>query len=288
MITIRQELCNNCGICLAAVGGYCIERLNGTLEIDRVVCNECMRCVSICPRQVFALDGQGPSVARKLQISEADFLQLIRTRRSVKTYKRKPIPPDILEKIADASKYAPSMNKSISVLVINKQALIREIDEEALKSVRRWYRMLFGSRVFTQFFSLFSSTLPTIKKKMERDLIGRKQVIKDNTQALILVYGNKRIPVTESSGQYYLAVMSYYAQILGVGTTLMDSLKLALNRSKRMRDQIGIPRSDSVLGVLSLGYPKERFVNVPEGIRIRIDWNHVRSAPVSARNGATT
>lgn len=288
MITIRQELCNDCGICLAAVGGYCIQRLDDALQIDRIVCNECMRCVCICPRQVFALDRHAPSRARKLQISEADFLQLVRSRRSVKTYKEKPIPRDVLEKIADASKYAPSMNKSIAVLVVDDQVLIRDIDGEAMKFVRRWYRILFANGVVTRFFALFSATLPAIKKKMERDLIVRKQVIKDNTQALILVYGNKRIPVTESSGQYYLAVMTYYAHILGVGTTLMDSLKLALNRSTSMRDRVGIPRGDSVLGVLSLGYPRERFVNVPEGIRIRIDWNHVREHSVSGRDHPAT
>lgn len=284
MIGIRQELCNDCGICLTAVGGYCIECLDGALQIDRAVCNECARCVSICPKQVFVVDGQAPSKATKLRIGEADFLQLIRSRRSVKTYKATPIARDVLAKIADASKYAPSMNKSIAVLVIDEQALIREIDAEAMRFVRRWYRMLFGSRVVTWCLSLFSETLPTIKKKMERDLTVRRQVIKDHTQALILVYGNKRIPVTESSGQYYLAVMSYYAHILGVGTTLMDSLKLALNRGRRIRHRIGLPRRNSVLGVLSLGYPKERFVNIPEGIKIRIDWNQVRQYPASARN----
>lgn len=285
MITVRQGLCNDCGICLSAVGGYCIERLDGLLEIDRVVCNECLRCVAICPRQVFALDGQPPSKAQEQPIGEADFLRLIRGRRSVKRYRARPIPREVLERIADASKYAPSMNKSISLLVVDDQALIRAIDAAALKWVRRWYGVLFGCRALTWFFSLFSEALPTVKKKMERDLFARRHVIKDNTQALIVVYGNRRIPVTESSGQYYLAIMTYYSHILGVGTTLMDSLKLTLNRVRRFREELGLPRGDSVLGVLSLGYPSERFVNLPEGIEIRVDWN--RTAGTRRRRNGT-
>jgi len=278
MITIRQQICNDCGICLTAVGGYCIERVDGRLRIDQGICNECLRCVSICPKQVFELNDKEPSKATRLQVSEAGFLQLVRSRRSVKAYKETAIPRDILWKIAEVSKYAPSMNKKIAVVIIDDQTLIREVDAEAIKVIRRWYFVLFGNRLITRFFQLFSKTLPTIKKKMERDLVVRKRIIKDNTQALILVYGNKRIPVTESSGQHYLSVMGYYAHVLGVGTTLMDSLKLTLNRSKRMRNRLGIPAGESVLGVLSLGYAKERFVNVPEGIQINIDWNCVQSS----------
>ena len=273
MIGMRRELCNDCGICLAAVGGYCIDRVESGLQIDHAVCNECLRCVSICPRQVFTLNGVAPSLGKRLRITEADFLQLLRSRRSVKAYKDQPVPRDILEKIADASKYAPSMNKAIGVVIVDDPRLVQEVDAEAVQRVRRWYRMLFGSKLLYRFFRLFSDTLPVIRKKMERDLLRRNRIIKDNTQALILVCGNKRIPVTESSGQYYMSVMTYYAQILGVGTTLMNSLKLVLNRSKRIRREIGIPKGDSVLGVLSLGYARERFVNVPEGIKIHIGWN---------------
>lgn len=61
---------------------------------------------------------------------------------------------------------------------------------------------MFGSKLPMRFFEVSSDALPTVKKKMERDLLIRQRVVKDNTQALILVHGNKRVPVTESSGQY--------------------------------------------------------------------------------------
>jgi hypothetical protein len=90
--------------------------------------------------------------------------------------------------------------------------------------------------------SIFSETVPVIKRKMELDLLNRGHIVKDNTQALILVIGSTSIPVNESSAQYYLSNMLLYSELIGLGSCLMDSLKVAINRSKSVKEGLNIPK----------------------------------------------
>jgi len=110
-----------------------------------------------------------------------------------------------------------------------------------------------------------------IRRKMELDLTIRGRVVKPGTPALILLEGSRRVPVTESSAHYMLANMILKAEVLGLGSCLMDSLLLTFRTSRRLRKTLGI--REDVLGVLSLGYPGEKILNIPRGYSSAVRWN---------------
>lgn len=274
MVTIDTSKCIHCGICLESMGGYCLHDNNGVISIDYSICSECQKCIAICPKQAFLQNGEPPVKIEKPVLLNADDLEVfLQKRRSIKRFKNQPIPPGILEKIAIVGQYAPAMNKEIEVIIVDKKEILDQIDHEALEYVKSMYNLLFKSRLVYSFIRLFAKTLPVIKRKMERDLFEKKQIIKKNTQALILLTGSTKIPVTESSAQFYLANMVFYSEAIGLGSCLMDSLKLALNSRKALKKALKIPKGHKVLGVLSLGYPDEKIVNIPRGGKIKIGWN---------------
>ena len=107
---------------------------------------------------------------------------------------------------------------------------------------------------------------------MERDLGTKKRVVKEGTQALIVLKGDPRVSVTQASAHYILATIIVYCESLRVGSCLMDSLRLTLN-AREMKRRLNIPESEKVLGVLSLGYSAEKIVNIPQGYQLNIKWN---------------
>lgn len=274
MITMDEDKCMDCGICMKYLGGYCIEKKDGSIHIDYSVCNECQKCIALCPGLAFSNHcAQSRRIDKTLAFTPDDFMDLLRRRRTIRHFTNKNISKEMLERTVSAAQYAPTMNKKIEVIVINDPGLIQQIDEDAMRYYRKLYKLLYSSKILIRFFQLFSDTLPIIKRKMERDLKDRKQIIKDNTQALIILLGNKKVPLTESSAQYYLANMLLFCEVSDLGSCLMDSLKISINNSRMIKEMLHIPKNLKILGVLALGYPEENIMNIPEGYQMKIGWN---------------
>ena len=75
MITLDYKKCTECGICLTYLGGYCINEREGRLEIDYTICNECQKCIAVCPNMVYMNNNTLPKRIKKpLPINDAENL----------------------------------------------------------------------------------------------------------------------------------------------------------------------------------------------------------------------
>ncbi|WP_069650109.1 nitroreductase family protein [Caloranaerobacter ferrireducens] len=277
MIFFDKSICKKCGTCISYFDGYCMTQDEGYPIIDYEVCNQCQKCIAICPYQAITMNNIPPTKITdeliKSKIGYDELISLLRFRRSTKIFAKRDIPKDIISKIASSAKYAPNQNKNIDILVIDDPSMIQIIDLCALKFVKRLYKLMFSLKPISKFISIFLKSIYVIKKKMERDLYINKHIVKENTNVLLLVIGNSKVPTTEMSAQYLLATMILTAVSLNVGCTLMDSLKLAINNNKKIKNKLGIKKTNKVLGVLALGYSNEKIVNIPNGYEINLFWN---------------
>ncbi len=272
MISVDKVNCKKCGICISLMEGYCITGKEGYPVFDFSICNLCKKCVAICPYQAIMINNIHPE---KIKINNPvlpeDLKKMFEKRRSIKHFKKQRIPGKILEDIVSVAKYAPNQNNNISILVIDDIDLINEIDKKAISFVNFFYRLFFSIKPLVSLLDVFFKGLKVIKRKMEHTLKTDKHVVKENTRALILVIGDRKTPVTGSSAHYLLATMIYYAESLGIGSCLMDSLKLTFRINGRLRKKYNIKKD--VLGVLSLGYSNENIINIPRGNELNIQWN---------------
>jgi nitroreductase/NAD-dependent dihydropyrimidine dehydrogenase PreA subunit len=269
-IAVDRNKCKQCGVCFKMMKGYCITQKDGFPVFDETVCNTCQKCVSICPSQAITVNGVYPKkIDETKQVDSEQIYALFEKRRSTKHFKEKPIPKEIIEKIVSVAKYAPNQNKNLSVLVIDEKQLINEIDKSAIAFVKTMHRILFGFRPVELLIRLFYKDIGTIKRKMELNSFQR--VIYENTQVIIIVTGNQKIPVTERSAPYMLATIMYMAESLGIGNCLMDSIHLALRTNRKLRKRLKI--EEDVFGVLTLGYSDENIKNIPRGYEVDVRWN---------------
>jgi ferredoxin len=253
------------------MGDYCIIEESGYPVFDYAVCNICQKCVSICPnRAIMVNNTYSLKIPGEARCTPEQLIGLFEARRSIKKFKEKQIPGNDLRRVVSVAKYAPNQNKNISMTVIESQQLISEIDGYSMSFIRRIYGLMFGFKPLTWIIGLFYKDLGIIKRKMDYDLFVGRRIVKENTQALVILTGNKNVAVTKSSAQYLLATMIYMAESMKINSCLMDSLLMTLNHTKALRNLLGI--DDDVLGVLSLGYSNEAVVNIPMGYEIETRW----------------
>lgn len=114
--TVVPELCRKDGICASVCPTHVIRGPKGRLPIMKPgkndKCIACGQCMAFCPHgaarvDVLPLDDLQP-VQRKLLPDAEAVERLCRARRSIRHFKKEPVPKDLLEHILNTTRHAPS------------------------------------------------------------------------------------------------------------------------------------------------------------------------------------
>jgi len=150
MIRIDEKICRACGIC----GIVCPRHIPETTESNgkkrtavspqrAALSMDCGHCAAVCPVAAIDVDGLAVRDFAPLQTLDLDadrLLTLFRQRRSVRRYQDKPVPREVLDRIAGAAHAAPTGSGSLStaVIIIDREATMKKM----MKSVYQMYGML--------------------------------------------------------------------------------------------------------------------------------------------------
>ena len=93
---------------------------------------KCGHCVAVCSTGSVAIEGFEPSAFRELEehtISDRQVLTLLRQRRSVRRYKDKAVPSDLLARVVEAAHAAPTGTgrPSTSLVILSDRSVIEKI-----------------------------------------------------------------------------------------------------------------------------------------------------------------
>jgi ferredoxin len=140
-IVINQELCNACGIC----GRVCPRYIPETIELDRKkvtqispqradLCMDCGHCAAVCPNEAIHIEGipaEAYTPIEEMEIETGQFLTLLRQRRSIRRYKNKPVPREVIGKMVDAAHCAPtgSGQSTTGVIIIDQAETLQTFSE---------------------------------------------------------------------------------------------------------------------------------------------------------------
>lgn len=112
-----RDKCNSCGMCVLECPRGIIElvepeALPSYVEGREELCITCGHCVAVCPLDAIALETMKPEdcapVRKKLLPSPEQVEHLFKSRRSVRAYKKKPVPREMLARLIDIARHAPS------------------------------------------------------------------------------------------------------------------------------------------------------------------------------------
>lgn len=222
------------------------------------LCLGCGHCVAVCPHGALShraspLDAS-PPIDPSLRISEAQGVQFLRQRRSVRLYDERPVEREKIERLIDVARYAPTGGNSQSVqwLVIDDRGAIKEIARLTVEYIRRLLQEQPEAAAYV--------ALPRAVAAWDA---GYDAVLR-HAPCLIVASApqwayNGTIDVTLA-----LCYLDLMAPLLGLGTCWAGMLQRAIRSSPPVKEAVGIPEDHPHHYPMMLGYPKVKYYRLPE------------------------
>jgi nitroreductase len=238
------------------------------------LCMECGQCMAVCQthsiiagklsyeNDFFELSGEEPS--------ENAFNELICSRRSVRNFKDKPVPKEILEKIIDAISFAPPSfpPHRVELVVINNIELLKSTLPRMVENYKALLKMMknpFITHIIKKkigqpkYLTLKNHLIPLLTVKMPEMEKGNEDALTRGAPALILFLTEKN----KEDNSQNISIAATYGMLkvhsLGLGGSIMDIIPPVINRDSELRKIFCIPDTHEIVTSLIVGYPKIKY-----------------------------
>lgn len=270
MLTIDKEKCNQDGICVAECPMKIIdmkdEGFPRPVRGAEKLCIDCGHCVAVCPTGALTHDHLAPeeclAVNPEWLLDGPRAEHFLRYRRSIRTYKKKPVDRELLAELIRIARYAPSGHNTQPV----RWQVIHEADE-----VQR----LSGLAVDWMRHQI--ETHPGMAKMMHLDLVVAAwdmgvDTISRGAPHLILANGSRDNPAAQSACTIALTYLDLAAPSLGLGTCWNGFFNAAAMQWEPLQQALGLEKRQVNFGAMMVGFPRFAYHRMPERKVPAIRW----------------
>ena len=281
-----EEVCTGCGQCVRVCPAYVLALEDGHSTVRyEGACTSCGHCFAICPEAAIrppeaATVGE-PIEVPKTPVSAEDILVHLRSRRSVRIFKKKPVSREDLERIVDAARYAPTgTNRQDrhflvldSVEKVDKlrglvegmlEGFFDKLDNRLMAALGRWR---LGRQVM-QAMSMYSNSYRYISSLEKRNSYFPLPY----GQALILIHAES----WDSTAQFNCGMALYagtlMAHSMGLGTCFLGFVQAAANVDRPTKEWLQIPKGHECYGAMVVGHPAVKYRRLVERLPAEIRW----------------
>ena len=270
LFTINQETCNQDGICATICPVGIIEIKDGSYpkpvsDADEL-CIRCGHCVAVCPTaSMFHKDIPQESctpIAKELGITHEQTVQFLRSRRSIRQYKDKPVNKAELKRLIDIARYAPSGHnlQPVGWLVLNDKAELKRLSS----TVVDWMHWM-----------LENSPELALSMHMDRTVArwdsGYDVILRD-APAVIVAHADKDNRVAPAACTIALIYLELATTTMGMGACWAGYFNAAATTFPPMKEALDLPEDHQAFGSMMVGYPKYRYQRMPIRNEPKITW----------------
>jgi len=327
-LVVDDQNCNGCGRCIETcpIQLLMLNSDNKCRHNDRYDffrCITCQNCMAVCSREAIQIKGayrvhtgfwknddlfENPMVypdplgngemidVEKTAQNLTETEKVIYNRRSIRLYKKKQVPKELINRIIEAGRFAPSAgnNQPWKFIVIQNRELIDEINARCKKSLKvhtrltlpkTWLDKKIPGDKDARFSWWQKLILPLVVKLRPGDTDQRVRggvntVTSDpdyhiffHAPTLILQLADRRaIGGVDYDSGICFQNMVLAAHALGLGTCyigLIDGLKL---HPKFRQEVLGVADPFEIVMALCVGYPSGKIDGVVRRERARVIW----------------
>jgi len=271
LLQIDENKCKKDGLC-AAECPTAIIKLKDKESIPRMVpggdqfCLICGHCVAVCPHGALNHTRVSiedcPPIKKELVITEEQTVQFLRSRRSIRFFKDKPVEKDKIQRLIEVGRYAPtgSNTQLVEWLVLTDPAKIKEMARMTVD----WMR----SELENNPDSPRASYLPMIIAAWD---VGYDAVLR-GAPAMVVASTPKEVGNGMVDLTLALSYLELAAPAMGIGTCWAGLLQGALLAHPPLKAALGIPEGHPHHYPMMLGYPKAKYFRLPERKPPKITW----------------
>jgi ferredoxin len=292
IINVNQEKCNGCGLCVKVCKDFDLKIEDGkaiNTHFGLFECIACGHCMLICPENAITIRGRllSPDDLIPLPLKEStpsyeSLLSLLQRRRSIREFKDKTVPKEIIDKVLEAAVTAPMgiPPSDVNVLVFDTKEKSLEFvtDYCKLLETMKWMVSPVGLLMMRAFYGKENSQMfrdfikPLIEKYISYMEKGENIVTYDAPVTLYFYSSPFADPADPIIPATYAMLA---AESLGLGTCMLGAIHPFIQSGKpaaNFRKKWGI-RFKSKEGLfMIMGYPSVKFHSGVRRTFANVDW----------------
>lgn len=252
-VSIDTNKCIGCGMCVKVCVAYNIAISNKKAKTVSDDCLMCGQCTAICPKKAISISGYTTGQidkSRDTRLKPDEILEVIRFRRTIRQFKQKEIPKEVIEQILEAGRLTHTAKnmQDVSFVVLNKEK--NRVEQMAvslfrkLKPLADLFSPMARNRKIDEHFFFFHAPI-----------------------AIVILAKNK------TNGILAAQNMEFAAEAHGLGVLYSGYFTMAANASHKIRNAIKVPKGKSAAMTLVLGYPDVKFLRSVQ--RKELDVNYM-------------
>ena len=273
---VNLETCTGDGICAEVCPENALEMADEkavTVDARADFCIHCGQCVAVCPTESLKMPDLPMEDFERLAkrpFGYEEFFDFLKSRRSVRVFKDKPVERDVITKILNAAATAPMgiPPHTTETVVIDQReeldfllgALVKEYELTVKGFSNPLTRAMIRLSAGTEDYGVLKNHAVDVARfaneAYHRDGTDRYMY---RAPVLMLFHGNRWTMSYEENAHLVCHHSMLAAVALGLGTTIIGLIPPIVNRSKPLRERYGIPKDNKVLTSLILGYPKYKY-----------------------------
>ena len=259
VIKVDSEKCKNCGLCIQDCFVSCLQfgedNIPEYVPNGNQICLLCQHCLVVCSTGALSIGKINPDDLNEPSFVDGeDMLSMIKSRRSVRKYKKKSVPEDKIEKIREMLSYPPTGGNFDNLhfsIVASKEKMdkIRKVTYDAISSLDD------------------DSPLYNMKPIVEANLAAGKDIVYQSAPAMIACAVNMNYVAQGCETVDPIIALSYfelYAQSLGLGTLWDDFATIVVSQIPEVYSMLEIPEEYTLSFVIVFGIPAVKYSKVPD------------------------
>ena len=233
-VTIDTERCKKDGLCAMICPDAVIQQ-DEKVTVPKISdermehCIACGQCMAICPQGAISHSEFPATTIRAIQFEQMptteQVLALLKTRRSIRAFRDKPLAKDTIETIIDGARFAPSGHNSQSTefLVVQDRAVLNQVSATVIEylkfEIKRFSNPLFRTLALLADRELAESGLheiPGFKRMIQMFESGADPIL-NGAPVLLAFHARRTVGFADVNAQLALQNASLVAHALGIG-----------------------------------------------------------------------
>ncbi|WP_319764629.1 nitroreductase family protein [Maridesulfovibrio sp.] len=252
----KDELCvHECPLSVLVVEGK--DQVPTVHPRKASYCINCGHCMAVCPTGAITLtafEGQEAVPFSKQDMPDPDSIEtLVKTRRSVRKFKKKQLSAEKIGELIHIAAYAPSGHnvQPVSWTVLDTPEKIHELGEVIVE----WMKEMVDQKHPLAGKLFFSGLVNAWNKG--NDAICR------NAPAVAIAWAPEQGITPQADAIIATNTLELAAHAKGYGSCWAGYVILAAAYSPKVLDFLGVPEGCMAHGALFLGYPAVNYRNIP-------------------------
>ncbi|WP_458407953.1 nitroreductase family protein [Anaerotignum sp.] len=260
MVSIDQNKCIGCGMCVKDCFFGVLSVKDGKAQVSGD-CFNCGHCIAVCPANAVTIPEYPMEEVREYdescKMNPENLLHFMQFRRSVRQFKKEPVPMEYMQNILEAGRYSPTAANLQDVSYI----LVKENLEEFKKIVWDGLGERLAKGIPDPYAYRMQLFYDAYRENPEKDMLFC------GADVCMLVLSNAPV-----NGNLAMTSMELMAQAQGVGVLYSGFLQRIILDTPKALEFLGLDGTKTLGTVMLYGMPAVKYHRTAPRKKINVTW----------------